>query len=294
MSTTFGIKPPQQFTDIVTLRQAWRLAEDAGFDGCWVFDHFAPMGPVREGEVFEAWTLLAAMAEATRRVRIGSLVTGNVYRHPGVLAKMAVTVDHLSGGRLDLGFGAGGDDVADAMLGLPERRARERIDRLDEACQVLRSLWSQPRVTFDGDHYRLAGAIAEPKPVQRPGPPLWMGSSGERYGLRVVAQHADVWVSAMMLRSAAEDPDGDDLTELMRLGGVLDAHCDTVGRDPSAIRRAVQFRLPADPDDAVRTTSRYLDAGFTDLILMVFEVGPAVVGSVERAAELLPRLREVG
>src|SRR5258708_2193396 len=113
---TFGLKPAQQFTDIATLRRIWAIADDARFDGLRTFDPFAPMGPVRAGDVFEAWTLLAAMAEAIRHVRIGCLVSGNTNRHPAVLAKMVATVDHLCGGRLDVGLGAGGDERADTML----------------------------------------------------------------------------------------------------------------------------------------------------------------------------------
>ena len=283
---TFGLKPPQQHTSVDTLRRVWAIADEGGFDGCWVFDHFAPMGPVRSGDVFEAWTMMAAMAQATRRVRIGSLVSGNVYRHPGVLAKMAVTVDHLSAGRLDLGIGAGGDPGVDPRLGLPDRPPRERIERLDEACRMLKLLWTEPSATFAGRHYRLERAESDPKPVQRPYPPLWMGSSGERFGLRVVAEHADVWINANM---SGEDPE-----ELGRLGRVLDRHCADIGRDPATIRRAVQFRLTEEPSEVVRTAERYVRAGFTDVILMQYGAGDAPIASAEMAAKILPDLRALG
>jgi alkanesulfonate monooxygenase SsuD/methylene tetrahydromethanopterin reductase-like flavin-dependent oxidoreductase (luciferase family) len=238
--------------------------------------------------VFEAWTLLAAMAEATARVRIGCIVTGNVYRHPTVLAKMAVTVDHLSGGRLDMGLGAGGDEPVDRRMGLPERSARERIERLDESCRVIDALWSEEVPDVTGRHYSVTDAdpLANPKPVQRPRPPLWIGSSGERYGLRVVAEHADAWFSAAL--------PGSGLEEVVRLSAVLDGHCRAVGRDPATLRRAVQFPLGATPDETLRTAASYVRAGFTDVVLMLFTGGHAGVAAAESTAALLPALRELG
>lgn len=283
---TFGVKPSQQFTTAETLRQIWTMCDDGGFDGCWVFDHFQPMGPVREGDVFEAWTLMAAMATATTRMRIGSIVTGNIYRHPGVLAKMAVTVDHLSGGRLDMGFGAGGDGRPDEMLGIDVRPAGERIDALSEACAVLKALWTQPVADFDGRHYTLDGATSEPKPIQRPHPPLWLGSSGERRGLRVVAEHADGWFSAALPFSGPAEP--------TRLSAILDQHCADIGRDPAEIRRAVQFPLGADGDETLAIAQSYVDAGFTDLVLMLFQPGDGAVAETEAALDVLPKLRTLG
>lgn len=279
---TFGLKASQQHSSIENLRQIWRTADDGGFDNLWLFDHFVPMGPTRAGDIFEAWTLLAAMAEVTRHVRIGSIVTGNVYRHPGVLAKMAVTVDHLSSGRLIMGIGAGGDDYADAMLGIPARPAPERIERLDEACQVLKLLWTEQTATFAGKHYHLEHAESDPKPIQRPHPPIWIGSSGERYGLRVVARHADVWVNATM---------NPDVAELTRLSQVLDRHCEDVGRDPATIRRATQVVLPADADETMRVAESLVQAGFTDVVFMPFFGGLPLV---EATVALLPKLHALG
>jgi alkanesulfonate monooxygenase SsuD/methylene tetrahydromethanopterin reductase-like flavin-dependent oxidoreductase (luciferase family) len=279
---TFGLKASQQHSDVAGIREIWTAVDDGGYDSLWLFDHFVPMGRSREGDIFEAWTMLAAMAEVTSNVRIGSVVTGNIYRHPGILAKMAVTVDHLSGGRLNMGIGAGGDELADAMLGIPTRPAKDRIAALDEACQVLKLLWTEPTSTFNGEHYQLTDALADPKPIQRPHPPLWIGSSGERYGLRVVAKHADVWMNAMMFP---------EVGELTRLSGVLDRHCEEVGRDPATIRRAVQFMLPADADETMKAAEGFVEAGFTDLIFMPFFGG---IPLIEQTAALLPKLRTLG
>lgn len=273
---TIGIKPAQQFTTTAQLRDAWAAADEGGFDSAWVFDHFAPMGRVRTGPVFEGWTLLAAMAQATSRVRIGCLVTGNGYRHPALLAKMAVTVDHLSGGRLELGLGAGGDPLTDPALGFPLPPAPERIARLAETCTLLRSLWTAPVTDSVGPYYPVTGAEAEPKPVQQPGPPLWLGSAGERLGLRVVAEHADVWVSAQL--------PGVEAAEFGRLSALLDRHCAAVGRDPATVRRAIQMRA-GDRDATLRAAAGYAAAGATDLVLM---------GDPAEAAGLLPDLRGLG
>ena len=281
---TIGLKPPQQHLGIAALREIWAIADDAGFDGCWVFDHLAPMGPDRTGDVFDGWTLLAAMAEATTRVRIGCLVSGATNRHPGTFAKIAATVDHLSGGRLDVGLGAGGDAYTDAMMGTPTPPPVERVERLAETCEILSLLWTRPVTDYPGRHYTLTGARSDPKPRQ-PKPPLWLGSSGEKLGLRVVAQHADVWLNAAL--------PGTEITELQRLSRVLDEHCAAVGRDPATIRRAAQFRLPSDADSAVRLAGSHVEAGFTELVLMPTGRDDVVTAS-EAAAKLLPRLRELG
>jgi F420-dependent oxidoreductase-like protein len=240
-------------------------------------DHFATLGSRDDGPIFEAWALLAAMAAATSRTRVGCAVTGNTYRHPAVLAKAAVTVDHLSGGRLEFGIGAGWAENEHTMLGLPFGTAGDRADRLEEACQVIRSLWTQARASFAGQYYQLTGAVAEPKPVQQPHPPIWIGGAGRRRTLRIAAQHASVW-----------NAPGGSPEEVAELSGVLDRHCADIGRDPSEIRRSVQVRMPAAPDELLASAAAYAAVGVTDLLLILHAADP--VAQAEQAGELLPRL----
>jgi F420-dependent oxidoreductase-like protein len=276
-SLRYGLKLSQNAT-IGQYQAVWRIADEAGFDHCWCMDHFATLGPRDDGPIFEAWALLAAMAAATSRTRVGCAVTGNTYRHPAVLAKAAVTVDHLSGGRLEFGIGAGWAENEHTMLGLPFGTAGDRADRLEEACQVIRSLWTQELTSFAGRHYQLTGAVAEPKPVQRPHPPIWIGGAGRRRTLRIAAQHASVW-----------NAPGGSPEEVADLSGVLDQHCADIGRDPSEIRRSVQVRIPATPDELLALAPAYAAVGVTDLLLVLNAADP--VAQAGQAGELLPRLR---
>jgi F420-dependent oxidoreductase-like protein len=275
-SLRYGLKLSQNAT-IEQYRAVWRIADEAGFDHCWCMDHFATLGSRDDGPIFEAWALLAAMAAATSRTRVGCAVTGNTYRHPAVLAKAAVTVDHLSGGRLEFGIGAGWAENEHTMLGLPFGTAGDRADRLEEACQVIRSLWTQELTSFAGQHYQLTGAVAEPKPVQQPHPPIWIGGAGRRRTLRIAAQHASVW-----------NAPGGSPEEVADLSGVLDRHCAEIGRDPSEIRRSVQVRMPATPDELLTSAAAYAAVGVTDLLLVLGAADP--VAQAEQAGELLPRL----
>ncbi|TDE02197.1 LLM class F420-dependent oxidoreductase [Jiangella asiatica] len=276
----YGLKLSQR-APIDEYREVWRIADDAGFDHCWNMDHFATLGDDPTGDIFDAWTLLAAMAEATSRTRIGCMVTGNTYRHPGVLAKIATTVDHLSGGRLEFGIGAAWAEIEHVMLGLPFGTVGDRLDRLDEACQLIRSLWTQPHTTFEGRHYQLRDAIAEPKPVQRPHPPIWIGGSGRKRTLRIAAQYADVW------NASGASPE-----EMAELSAVLDQHCADLGRDPATIRRTVQVRLPQPASDVLPLVERYARAGVDDIILITY--AGTSRAEAEQAADLLPRLRDIG
>lgn len=272
----FGLKLSQAAT-LDTLMAIWRVADDSGFDHCWNMDHFASLGPDDGLDIFEAWTLLAGMAAHTSHTRIGCSVSGNTYRHPAVLAKAAVTVDQLSGGRLEFGIGAGWAENEHTMLGLPFRTAADRADRLEEALPIIRSLWTEPRTTFTGKQYHLVEAVAEPKPIQSPHPPIWIGGVGRRRTLRLAAEHAAVWNSP-----------GGTPEQVSELSAVLDRHCADIGRDPSEIRRSVQIRVPDTDDDLAEQVRSFVSVGVTEFILIV-TTDP--VAQAEQVAALLPRLR---
>lgn len=172
-----------------------RLAEEAGFEGVWVFDHFSALYADPDGPCLEGWTLLAALAAATDRIRLGTLVTGMTHRHPSLLASEVVTVDHVSGGRVECAVGAAWNSDEHRELGFGFPSVRERAERLEEGVQVLRLLMSEERVSFDGEHFRLKDALYRPKPVQSPHPPIWIGAGGRELMLPIVGRQADVWHS---------------------------------------------------------------------------------------------------
>ena len=181
--------------------------------------------------MLESWSTLSALAALVPRIRVGTIVLGNTYRHPAVVAKMAAQVDIISGGRLLLGLGAGWQENEHQAYGIPFHTMRERLERLDEACQVMKSLWTQRRSHFTGRYYQLSDAPLEPKPVQTPHPELMVGGGGERVTLRIVAKHADHW-------NVWGGP-----KVLARKGAILDEHCAAVGRDPKTITRSANMVL---------------------------------------------------
>jgi alkanesulfonate monooxygenase SsuD/methylene tetrahydromethanopterin reductase-like flavin-dependent oxidoreductase (luciferase family) len=198
---------------------------------------------------------------------------------------MATSVDHLSGGRLEFAVGAGWAEYEHQMLDLAHGTVGQRLERLDEACQIFKRLWTEDVVSFEGRHYHLTGAIANPKPVQQPHPPIWIGGRGERKTLRLVARHADLW------NVSAGDP-----TEDIRLSGVLDGHCAEIGRDPAEVRRTVQLYYSGDVDAFLAAADPYLCAGFSEIIVSL--AGPAagrapVPDAESAAAHLLPKLHEL-
>jgi F420-dependent oxidoreductase-like protein len=276
----FGLKLSGQDTSIEALRTVWRIADEAGFDHVWDFDHLASIGdggPDRP--IFEGWTLQAAMAQATKRVRIGCLVTGNTYRHPVLLAKEAVTVDHLSGGRLEFGIGAAWAEIEHSMYGI--EGLDHRIGRLSESLQIIKSLWTEERTNFDGRYYHLTDAIANPKPVQKPHPPIWIGASGEST-LRLVARHADVWNAS----------GGGDAEKMKELIAKLEDACGSVGRNVSDIRRSLQFGWDGkDRQSLLEDSARYLELGFTEQVIYLRGADPAILAG--KIADLLPDLRRL-
>ena len=272
-----GLKPGAQDITPEELRAVWRIADDAGFDHLWDYDHFQSFGPGGLAlPIYEGWTLLAAMAEATRRVRIGCLVTGNTYRHPAVLAKMAVTVDHLSGGRLEFGVGAAWAQHEHESLGI--EGLEHRVSRLSESLRVMTALWTEDRATFEGRWFRLRDAIAEPKPVQRPHPPIWIGGGGGPRMQRLIARHADVWTAGYLA--------GEETIE-----GVA-AACAEVGRDPADLRRASECQWNGQSrDELVEVCGRTHARGFTELVITLYRSNAAEMACM--AAEALPELRRL-
>jgi F420-dependent oxidoreductase-like protein len=193
-----------------------------GYDSLWSYDHFVALGADPTVPVFDGWTAIAALSALTAKTRLGVLVTGVTHRNPAVLAKMAATVDHLSDGRAILGLGAGWHEAEHTAYGIPFPPAGQRLDLLDEACTVIRSLFEQDVTTFEGDHCQVRDAVLWPKPIQAR-LPILIGGGGERRTLRIVAQHADLW-------NAFGTPDV-VANKLL----VLREHCAAVGRDPSTI-----------------------------------------------------------
>lgn len=230
----FGIKTSPQNTTWPDMLAVWQAADGIElFESAWTFDHFYPIFSDPDGPCMEGWITLTALAQATRRIRLGVLVTGNVYRHPAVLANMAATLDIVSGGRLELGLGAGWNEQECAAYGIDLPPLSERFDRFDEACQVVLGLLRDETTDFAGTHYRLTAARCEPKPIQRPHPPLCIGGGGEKRTLRAVARYAQHW-----------NFPGGGVEALTHKRAVLEEHCADIGRDPSEIMISTHLRIP--------------------------------------------------
>jgi F420-dependent oxidoreductase-like protein len=255
---SFGIKTAQQHTTYEEILRIWQAADhEPLIEQAWVFDHFIPQDPPFDGSCLEGWTLLAALAAQTKRLRIGVLVTGNTYRHPAVLAKMAATVDHISGGRLDFGLGAAWNETEHAMYGIPLHSAKERITRLGEACEVIQRLWTERLATFSGEYYQLTDARCEPKPLQQPRPPFVIGGGGEQLTLKVVARYADIW--NIIPRS---------VEEFVRKSAILDGYCETIRQVSSRVLRSVQVAAEEKSlDQLSHEIGEYISAGAGHVIL---------------------------
>ena len=259
-----------------------RTAERLGFDSIWLFDHFHTYHtPVLE-PVFECWTSTAALARDTSRVRLGQMVTCNGYRNPALLAKMASNVDVLSHGRLELGIGAGWYEHEYRAYGYAYPSTAERLRMLGEALQIVRAMWSEPHASFDGEHYKIEGAINEPKPVQKPHPPIWVGGSGEQVTLKLAARYGDATNFGGHL---------DDMDWYRHKLDVVRAHCDAAGRDFDTLIHStnVETTVVRPGDDPAALTARYrrgqsLEAYRTH----------AVVGGAQEIIDTYARLIEAG
>jgi F420-dependent oxidoreductase-like protein len=254
----FAIKTRPEHQAWEEIRDIWVAADEIPlFESAWNWDHFYPLTGDLTGPNFEAWTMLGAMAEATRRIRIGCQVTGMVYRHPAVLANMAATVDIMSGGRLELGLGAAWNQMECDAYGIDLPPLKERFDRFDEGVEAIVLLLTQPVTDYPGQYVTLTEARCEPKPLQRPHPPITIGGTGRKRTLRTTARWAQQWNS--LGRGGTE--------EFLDLKGVLAAHCADVGRDVSEITCSVNIRFEGDVDDAAAQARMWREAGVDLLII---------------------------
>lgn len=262
--TRFGIMTAPAQVDYHDILRVWREADTIPeIEHAWLYDHLMPIFGDPDGPAFEGWTLLSALAGQTERLRLGLLVTSNRIRPPALLAKIATTVDIVSGGRLDFGIGVGSrPDIPMARReydshGLPYDDSADAVGRFAEACTVIRRLWTEDKpFDFDGEHIRLTGAWGNPKPVQRPHPPIVIGGQASAT-LRVAAEHADIW-----------NFPGRDIERAIDRSALLDRLCAEIGRDPAEITRSIPLDASyADPGATRAAIGAAIDAGFRHVIL---------------------------
>ena len=272
----FAIKTRPEHTTWAQIRDVWVAADEVSlFESAWNWDHFYPLSGDFAGPNLEAWTMLTALAQATSRIRLGCQVTGMIYRHPAVLANMAATVDIISGGRLELGLGAGWNQMECDAYGIELPPLRERFDRFDEGVEAIIGLLSNETTTLAGRYVRLTGARCEPKPVQRPHPPITIGGRGRTRTLRTAARLAQQWNAIT-----------DDVADWASLRAVLAGHCAELGRDLADITCSVNVRVEG-PDAVPRAAelaAAYRDAG-ADLVIMNLPLAadPAMVAPLAEA-----------
>jgi F420-dependent oxidoreductase-like protein len=239
----FGIQALQGMPDYSTLKKVVQECDRLDFDSAWVYDHLQ----FTYGPTLECWTILAALAEATHGIRIGSLVTCNAFRYPSLLARIGATVDMISEGRLIFGIGAGWLETEAVAYGIPFARAGTRVEMLDEALSVIRKLWTEDEVTFKGKHYSLEKAVCLPKPVQKPYPPILVAGGGDKM-LRVIAKHANAW------NSGFTSPE-DFKQEITR----LEKACNETGRNRNEIENTFQSRviIAENDEDAIERAEKW-------------------------------------
>jgi F420-dependent oxidoreductase-like protein len=277
----FGLFTGMGGTTWDAVQALWKHIAATGWDAAAVTDHFMSNTPERTGDTMECWTTLAALSALVPRLRVGTIVAGNTYRHPAVVAKMATQVDIISGGRLICGLGAAWQENEHRAYGIPFYTVGERLARLDEACHVMKALWTQDKASYKGRYYQLDDAPLSPKPVQRPYPELMIGGGGEKVTLRITARHADhwnVWGGPERLRAK---------------GAILDQHCTAERRDPKTILRSANMALVIDDSRAEVEKIRTALAkrmGMDDALATDTMLG----GSVSQVRDKLGRLRETG
>jgi F420-dependent oxidoreductase-like protein len=274
----FGVQALQGMPDYATLKKVAMECDRLSFDSVWLYDHLQ----FTYGPTLESWTVLSALAEATHRIRIGTLVTCNAFRYPSLLAKMAATVDMISMGRLNFGIGACWHEAEASAYGIPFPTGRVRVEMLDEALTLIKKLWTENEVTFEGKYYSVNKAVGLPKPVQKPYPPILVGGGGDKM-LRVIAKHADAWNSGFV------NPEGFK-KEIAR----LEKPFREVGRDPATIENTFQSRVVIAESDksALKTAERWREErkGKPEDPDWKF----AIVGSPENCVKMLKAYVDVG
>ena len=264
----FGFWPNPR-SDYKATKTLAQHAEATGWDGIWLADHFLPEEQALI-PVHECWITMAALARDVPRVRLGTLVAGNTYRHPAVLANMVATLDNLADGRVVLGLGAGWQQNEHEAYGLDYGSVGSRLDRLEEACQIIKGLFSNEHFSFNGEHYKLQDAPLEPKPQQTK-MPLMIGGGGEKRTLKITAQYADEWNV------------WGDVDILRHKMGVLDQHCESVGRDPQEIERSAVALLFLSDNEKYLKRIREADIA-----------SPTIIGNVNEVIEIVSKLKEIG
>lgn len=306
MHIRFGIQTPIEGASFAALARHWQTAERLGYDTVWLDDHFYGVVTPPSDDSLECWTLMAALARETSTLRFGTLVVCNNYRHPPLVAKMAASLDHISNGRLEFGLGAGWYENEYLGYGYEFPPVNTRLQQLDEALQICKLMWTEERASFTGRHYRVHKAWCNPKPLQKPYPPIMIGGGGEKVLLRIVAQHADRWNF------------GGSVADFKHKLAILDQHCRAVGRDPAAIERSwfgniliepneerLQQRLAkraargageliqgiaGTPEGVIAKIKEYVDLGVTHFIAMFGRVEN--LGATELfAREVIPTFR---
>lgn len=277
----FAVKTPTHHTTWDQMLGVWQAADAIElFESAWNFDHFYPIRGDADGPCLEAWVTLAALAQATTRIRVGTMVCGMHFRHPAVTASMASSLDHVSAGRLELGLGAGWYELEANAYGIDLGTVDERMTRFEEGTEVIHHLLTSEHTDFEGKFFRLTRARNEPKPLQVPRPPIVIGGRGEKRTLRLVARFASTWDALFT----------EDVAEWKRLRQVMWNHCADVGRDPMEISCSSHMRVDPDPDppEVAARAAHMFDEG---LDLVILALTAAHDGrTVERLAGALAEL----
>lgn len=275
-----GIPAAEQWETILTVA---KKIEALGYDSAWVYDHFHTVPEPTQEATHECWSLMAALAAATDTIRLGQMCTCNSYRLPSYMAKIATTVDIISGGRVEFAIGAGWYEQEYLAYGYEFPRAGVRLAQLDEAVQIIKKMWTEDEPHFDGEHYSLKGAINQPKPLQDPHPPLWIAGGGERKTLRTVAKYGDY-------SNFAGTPD-----DFERKSRILDEHCEAVGRDPGEIGRTLHILITVVPDEqSFKPTIERVAAQAGRSFEKYVASSQVVAGTAEQVIEKLGAFSDVG